>query len=113
MARLFPRTRKRPGEGRTCERLYELLEEHGVRRLTLTLSLGYWSHRHQGVERWAAYGEAAAKNTWGLYEGSPVQFHSWDTVTDCARLGIDITADDRGLPGMFDVWAREKKASNK
>lgn len=86
------------------QKLHRLLAEQGF-EVTLWLpTLGYW--RQCDVVRWAA--QARHKD----YR-DPVSLDSWETVSDCARRGIDIEPDKypRWQYGAFNVYAKSRSVA--
>jgi len=89
-----------------CERLTELgyRAKVGDRFLVVAptdihVPRGYWAQNHQDCARWTAQ----------LYrDGVPFYLESWDSVTDCARRGLDIEPW-LGESTSLSVSAREKK----
>lgn len=82
-------------------RLKLLLEAEGFQVDWLSPAQGYW--RRADVCRWEGGGTARSRAD--LRDGMQVSFSSWDTMTACARYGIEVVPD--GLATLFDVSAKK------
>jgi len=86
---------------RPTERLTERLETLNFHVYALDWAKGYWSHRTQDVCRWEATGRFG--------DGPLVNVSSWDSITACARLGIELSKD-RGGQWWADAIRKPKAA---
>jgi hypothetical protein len=89
-------------------KLESLLAAQGIRVLCFRPTLGAW--RREDVYRW----EARAVYDPPKYDKpdqNKIELCSWDTMTKCARYGIEIGPDDYALCpyGTLEVWARAKR----
>ncbi len=85
-----------------------MIAEYGVELnyTNIIAARGYWTHRHQDVQAWHAFGKAKTGNKLGVLAGFPVAFGSWDNLGECARYGIVLKHDDLvHIVGQFDVYA--------
>ncbi len=103
-----PRARKGPGAlpiVRPTEKLIELLEAQGLTVRRVIPARGHWTHLQQDVQRFQAVVRCPGES-WDRTLGS------WDTITACARRGIDpIGAVPRGGTDMGEIRAKPKKAT--
>lgn len=101
--RLIGSRRAKPGEGKTAERLKELLAKKGYNVTFFIPALGFWRTAHADVHRW----EAQALDE----HGKTRQLASWDTMTKCVRNGIREVevGDERSDCADLEVWANEDK----
>ena len=91
--------------GAVRERLAELLAEAipGARfdPADLVTQTGRWAQqRYSDICRWCGDGRDE--------HGLNVHVASWDTMTLCARNGIEVTRDERSALSSFEVSARPK-----
>ena len=89
--------------GKTQSRLCDLLldafpeGELGLSPEDIIPERGYWTHRHQDVQRWQAYGDDR--------RGHSVYMSSWNTMTECVRRGIRVFKSKDGV-SIYDVYSK-------
>lgn len=88
--------------GRTHQRLLVLLEAEGFTGIRVEPMKGHWrSSPYADVHRW----EGAA-----VRDGLRVGVYSWETMTDCVRNGIVVSARDKGCSGNgYEVSAKVRQ----
>lgn len=80
------------------EKLIDLLAEEGFSNVRMFPAMG--AHRRHDVHRWEAIADRGGK-PWNLY--------SWNTITECARNGIQVHPDEDGVYGFFEILANAKR----
>lgn len=71
---------------------------------------GAYAQRTSDYARWGTYTTLVRARD-GYFAGFPVQLHSWDTMTDCARYGIEVEhmTGSREVAGTYQVHALDPK----
>jgi hypothetical protein len=110
------RKRRRRGEpGRVKLKLAEMLREKGlvVYAEDFWVQQGAYSHEIWDLARWGINGQAGTFNiqdeygNWQNFQPDwPIGIHSWDTMTNCVRYGIEITYDRDDVYGSVQVHAK-------
>lgn len=83
------------------EKLIGHLEAQGLTVHKIRPARGYWTHAHQDVQRFQARVTFPGQT-------EETEVGSWDTITTCARRGIEPVTHDRGEVG--GIQAKPRKA---
>jgi hypothetical protein len=74
------------------EKLIELIEAQGLQFHSIHRAKGFWTHMHQDVQRFQVFVTFPG-------ETRETSVGSWDTITTCARRGLEPIEKDRGCNG--------------
>lgn len=93
--------------GRVREKLAALLLAEGIDidPFNLMWQDGAYATAHWDCCKWSGHGVSLGRDD--CPAGISVHVSSWDTMTECARYGIELSHDSRDLPGTYEVSARE------
>jgi hypothetical protein len=96
--------------GRVREKLAALLLAEGIDIDPYALR---WQDGAYATAQWDCckwFGDGKSVGRADRPDGFSVHVSSWDTMTECARYGIDLSHDSRDLPGTYEVSVRSVTA---
>jgi len=87
--------------GRVQRRLIALLEAEGFSDVQVSAAQGHYrTSPYADVHRWEGFAVRAG-------DGVHTSVYSWETMSDCVRDGIQVSARDKGSSGNgYEVSAR-------
>lgn len=87
--------------GRVREKLHSLLEAEGFSAIEIAPAMGHYrSSPYSDVHRWDGSAIKAGDHV-------RTSVYSWDTMTDCAKYGIEVSGRDKGSSGNgYEIYRR-------
>jgi len=101
-----PRSKRR-GEGRTANKIRDMLEAMGMDFRFFVFATGYWAS--QDVYRWEAFGTSRGTGAFSsVPAGMNVSVAAWEPMSRSA-LGFSLSYNARDTLGHFETNPEERK----